>query len=321
MAQLTDMDITHVSLVDKGANQRRFAVKKQAGTGPDARLQKAIAEGIAKGSGRKTGVLGALRKAISPRRRITKSAADQVSQLAWALYYVFDVLEAVAADVQADPNDPDASADEGEVGSLQQISQDLLGVMASIAGDVGTADDLEDIAEQAAAYASAMQSYYPVYMRDGGIAKVGQKQFTQARLTSIKEAAGKLAGLLEEIETETESDDEDSKDTKKRAQPQEVNVTSDEIAAVSKAVAEALEPRIAAIEKRLPPAEDKSTVEKGAGQDGDITLADVAAAITKVADRVEKIETARGERTSIVGQDSPSGVKKRGTFAGMLTDA
>lgn len=322
--RLTDMHIDKVALVDNGANQRRFAVlKRDPATGADAKLQKALASGIAKGSGDKPGLLAAIRKAITPaKRRVAKSANDMVSQATWALSYVLELIEDEAASSTADAGSGDAAEDQTDLVTLRQVAQLLGTYITSTAAEVGTPEDLEDVASEAAAYAAAMSSYYPIYMRDGGIAK-GHKQFTGSRVTRLAEARDTLAAVLDEIaeieaEEEESGDSKSSKATKKRATPEEAPMTSDELATITKAIAAQIAPIAADVAVLKAAAQTPLAKGDDEAEDGEVSLADIAKAIGQLADRVQAVETRPGVRKSIDGQDGSEPVKKKSVFAGMF---
>jgi len=150
----------------------------------------------------------------------------------------------------------------------------------------------------------------PAALIDGLIAKVGRK-ISAARLSRLQEAASALTDVLAEVEAA------DDTATEKRDSTQEDDMTPEELtAAVTKGI-EPLAARVEAIEKRLPaeaaapatPAsETPAAVTKTEPAEGEATLADVATAVAKIADRIEKLEGEPGQPTAIQGQDGP--VKK-----------
>lgn len=384
VSRLSQMEIDKVALVDRGANGRRFALLKRDAPKPTAdQIERiaALAAGIAKGRGEERGVLAAIKKVVRPKKRVAKSAKDLVARATWALTNTLELLEIESADLAEDPTDPDAAEDRTDVTTLQQIA-DLWGTyITATSKEVGTPDDLEDIAEDAAAYAQLMTNQYPVYMRDGGIAKadppvpkskaamsdhltaakpgghavadstvadstmadmttqhdsmhgsgsgakhshgdavakVGLKQFSAARLSRLKEkgAAAFAAVLEEEIASEQADDAGDGSKAKKRAQPEEEPMTSDELAEIKKAISEAVAPVAADV------ADLKKNAPVAKAEDKPATLDDVAKAVGLLADRMDKYEGGpRGQRTSADGQDPSGPVKKRGGLSGFLSEA
>lgn len=391
--RLTDMKITNVALVDKGANRRKIAVLKRDG---EEEIGRAFAAGLAKGlTTSAPGIRGAITDIVHKLlpRRVEKSAADMISRATMALTVVLQLIEDEAADTGEDAGeggDPDAAEDAADVAGLRSVAQGLSDYISATAKEVGTPDDLEDIAEDAARYAVAASAQMPIYMRDvtkafkpfvkapadagalkshltadgakghgvadsktsdasmGDLTKLhdsahssgadhahpdgvskGLKQFSGSRTTRLKEAYATLASILEEIEQVEAAADEpaDKAKAKKRAQPEEVDVTSEELAAL-------LDEKLSPIVKRLeavevakaetptptpePTPEPAPTPEPPAPGDDTITNAVLLEAVLKLADRIEKIEKAPGERQSIQSQD---GVEKNGKpslWAGMF---
>lgn len=308
MAQhLTDMAISRVSLVDKGANQRRLAVFKREGSMANAKAPaaalSAIAAGIAKGRApeQPDGILAGIRKALGAGKRVSKSAAANVSEATWALSYVLDLITDESSDLAEDGStDPDAADDQSDIATLKAVAQGLTTYIAATAQEVGTADDLEDIAEEAAAYAAYCMGDYGVWKSARPIAKEGRK-ISQGRLDELKSASDKLLAVIADAESGGKKDDEE-----------DTNVEKAEIVA---AMAEALAP----IEKRLEALEIPKVEKTGEG-DGPVTLETIAEAVGKVAERVGALESATsvGKRTSVVGQDGGTAIKKKAVFAGLL---
>ena len=144
----------------------------------------------------------------------------------------------------------------------------------------------------------------------GAVRKVGAK-VSAARREKLQAAADALNEVLAEVAEETT--------TEKRADAQEADMTADELAA---AIAKANEPLLARLDKleggkaaETPTPE--APVAKAEAAEDEPTLGDVIKAVGALADRVEKIETARGARTSADGQEGET-VAKRGLFAGTL---
>lgn len=291
--RLTGMAINKVSLVDRGANGRSFAVLKRA-TAQEASMETsareaALVSGIAKGMAaqHKPGLLAWITKAIFPRgtSKVAKSAADRVSTAGWALSYVFDLIEGESAD--------DASSDAGDAGSdltsLRSAAQALTTYMAAAATEVGSADDLADIAEEAAAYAAyCATSYY------------ADDCYWKRDPSAVTKKGAADADVRKEIEEMDE-------------------------AKLAELITKAVD---AAVEKRMPtPAAPAAAPVAAAVEKTDdaITLESLGEAIGKIADRLTPIEDvianrvlkAKGQRTSLdEAPDAP--VKKRAMFAGMF---
>jgi len=326
--RLTAMAIDKVSLVDHGANGRPFAILKRHKEGSMTTpltaqaAVGALAAGIAKArsEGAKPGLLATLRKALSPApTKVRKSAAGMVSQATWALSTVLDLITAESADVldlitaesadlSDDAADPDAAEDAADLTNLKAIAQGLTTYIASTAQEVGTPDDLEDIAEEAAAYAAMCAGEYGVWKANRPIAKAGKK-ISAARLNELRDASDKLLAVIADAEA-------DDKSTKTEEEPVE---KAELIAAIGEAVTKANEP----IVKRL------EAIEKAAGapagdppEDGGepVTLDTIAEAVGKIADRLSTVENGAntGHRTSLSSQDGAGDVKKRSVFAGMF---
>jgi hypothetical protein len=135
------------------------------------------------------------------------------------------------------------------------------------------------------------------------IAKAGKK-ISGARLERLQAASEALNSVLAEVAEVTEEAGADA---------QEDNVDKADLIA---AMTEALEPigkRLEVLEKSATPAAAAT-----AADEKPATLDDVVEVVSKLADRLEAVEKARGERTSSTGQDASEPVKKRGTFAGIL---
>lgn len=81
-------------------------------------------------------------------KTLQKAAADNVATASYILQMVLDLIQSEAADLE--PNDPDAAEDEQDISTLGQI-RDLIGqYLTSTAAEVGTADDMSDVAAEQA---------------------------------------------------------------------------------------------------------------------------------------------------------------------------
>lgn len=292
---LSDMDIDRVSLVDKGANGRVFAILKRAG---DGGKETAMLDPVAKGDPEATpaGQASILRKIADflTGGRVSKAqtfgsmiAGEELSDALddsydtlwsalWSAMYACD-------DMGQDISMPDKQALVAQ--SLDEFKAYLLNAMQVGVGKRARPSEV----------AVAKRRITTL------IAKVGAK-VSAARLERLQAAAEALNSVLAEVESDTE----------KRADAQEVDMTPDEL---TTAIAKAQEPllaRLEAIEKRVPA---EKVVEKAADE---LTLEGVAAAVLEIRDQLDPIVKARGERTSADGQDGDSKVAKRSVFAGVL---
>jgi hypothetical protein len=229
-------------------------------------------------------------------------AFDTLEDSVWSAIYARD-----AAGVDLAPADKQALIAQ----DLDEFKTYLLGII-----DAGVQVGKGDITEGALG-AARIQAI---------VAKVGRK-ISAARLEQLKTAATALSAVLAEAEadkaTETDAaaeEDADAQKAKKRAAPEETDVTNEEFTAAMAPFAA----QLAAIEKRLP--EPKVTETDGThaaeddGADDALTLEGVAEAVGKLADRFDAIEKAanRGQRTSGDGQESGNGQVKKSVLAGIL---
>lgn len=290
--QLTDMEITKVSLVDAGANQRRFAVlKRDAGEAPDPEKRSLLAK-IAKALGIH------LDDPVAKTRTFAEIIAGQ--QLSDALYDSWYTLsDSLWAAIYAyDDNGADLPIEAKQALVAQNLDEFKAWLLGQMETGIAKRDQPPTDARSVAAF----------------VRKVGKK-ISAARLEQLKTAADALAAVLAEVESS------DSEDTTKRAQPEEAPMTSEELAQVQKAIADAVAPiaaDVAVLKAAAKPVAKADPDPKPEGSDGDtVSLADVAKAITKLADRVEGLEGARSVRKQLDGQDGTSGVAKS-KWAGVL---
>jgi hypothetical protein len=300
--RLTDLEITRVSLVDKGANAKRLAVLKRDEEGS---MTDPIAAAIAKAGPEeaKVGVLAWLRKALglgsSPvikaatfaeviaGQELTDALSDSfytLQDVLWSAIYAYDEngqalsIEAKTALVAQD---------------LDEFRSYLLAQMASVTVAKG---DLES----------------PDQRRLGAIVRKVGKKITASRLVRLTAAAEALNSVLAEV-AEVVADE--AADT-----AEEVEVDKAEMVA---AMTEALEPiskRLEALEKAEPVAKvDAAAAATAKGEVEDpVTLETVAAVIEKLADRLEAIEGGAAVRKSLEGQDGGAEVVKKSKWAGIL---
>jgi hypothetical protein len=289
--QLTDMRIQQVSLVDKGANGRRFALLK--------RDEEASMTGAAAADDPPAGALAWLKKALgleAPAEPVVKvmTFAERVAgqELRDALYDSWYTLEdalwgAIYA-YDADGKELSIEAKKALVAqSLDEFKAYLLAQM-----DSGISKRDGSPAEAATRHVDAV------------VAKAGRK-ISGARLERLQAASAALTSVLSEVAEVSEEAGAD-------AQEDQVE-KADLVAAVTEAITKANEPLIG----RLEALEKSAAAASASEDDAPATLDDVIDVVSKLADRLEAVE--KGHRTSAVGQDGPAGepVKKR-TFSGIL---
>ncbi len=295
--KLTKMEIDRIDLVDAGANGRRFALFKRDATAPLegldegwlAKVTKAIGSGLATAFGIPEPVEKAMTFAqIVAGREMSQALEEHWTTLQdarWSAIYAYDD-DGNALSLAAKKQLVEQNLDEFKAFLLERMDQGVT------------------------------KSDGPVDVRlfEAFIAKVGKK-VSAARLSRLQEAADALGAVLAEAEADAES-----ADTQKRATPQEEDMTTEELVAAITKANEPLVARIEALEKSGTTEESAEPVTKGdeaEGEDGDVSLATVVEAITKLADRVESIEKRPGQRQSAEGEDTA--VKKgSGVFAGIL---
>lgn len=299
--QLTDMRIRQVSLVDKGANGRTFALLKRdeegAMTDPIA-----TAIEVVDGDAARSGLAGLLRKAadalLGKGEPVAKVAtfAEIVAgaELRDALYDSWYTLEDAlwSAIYATDADGQSLSMDEKQ----RLVAQDLDEFKAYLLAQMTSGIEKRDGSPAARAQA-AMAAV---------VAKVGRK-ISGDRMERLTAAAEALNSVLTEV---AEAQDPEAAETAEEAPVEKAEL----VAAVTEAITKAQEPiveRLDALEKHEI---EVAEVTKG---DAPATLDDVLDAVSKIADRVEAIEKRPGDRTSLAGQDGTD-VKKRSVFAGMF---
>ena len=292
--RLTDMDLTRVSVVDKGANARRFAVLKRdeegAMTGPAARADETPA-GIAAWLRKAADLVLGRPEPVSKVQTFAAMVAGQELQDAlgdswWtlndALWSAIYATDESGADLTLEAKQALVAQD------LDEFKAYLLAEMGGAAQIGKRATDTDQARRQVAA----------------AVAKAGRK-ISGARLERLQAASEALDSVLAEV----------AEVTSETGSAQEETVEKAELAAVvTEAVAKAQEPlvaRIEAIEKAAGTAQDP------AAEADELTLEGVAKAILEIRETVEGIAKAKGERQSQAGQDGGERVKKS-VFAGIL---
>lgn len=296
--RLTDMSIDRVSLVDKGANARVFAVlKREAAMTDPVAVAVATVEEETPPAGfaawlRKMAdaVLGAKPEAVAKTATFAEIVAGQ--ELSSALYDSWWTLEEAlwSAIYAVDDTGADLSLEAKQMLVAQNLDEFKAYLLAAM--ERGIEKRHAGQAELASRHVAAV------------VAKVGRK-ISGSRMERLTSAADALNSVLVEV-AEAEAGEQ-----AETAEEEPVE-TSELVSAISEAVTKANEPlvaRIEAIEKRT------------AGTPGDeepVTLEGIAEAVGKIAERLETVEKSRGQRTSLVDETAAAPVKKRGVFAGVL---
>jgi len=295
--RLTDMTLTRVSLVDKGANAKRLAVLKRDEEEP---MTDQVAAAIAKlDEGRRPLFAALIEKlaafvggAEQPVAKVATFAEIVAGQeLRDALYDSWYTLEdALWSAIYATDENGQALSIEAKKGF---VAQDLDEFKAYLLAQMDTG-----ISKQATPAELVTRHLAAI------VAKTGKK-ISGARLERLQSAAESLNSVLAEVVEVSEEAEQAEEEPVEKAEL---------VAAVTEAISKAQEPlvaRIEAIEK----------IAKSATEDEDdapVTLETIADAISKLADRVEAVEKTRGQRTSVAGQDGDDKVAKRSVFAGVL---
>lgn len=285
--RLTDMDITRVSAVDKGANGRAFAIFKRAESGaeeaqmPDPETspvgQASALRKIADWLVAKAATFGS----IIAGRELSEAVDDSYDTLWTALWSAMYATDANGQDL------PMVDKQALVAQSLDEFKAYLLSAMQTGVGKRARPTDIE-LAKR----------------RVDALVRTAGATADPERVERLTKAAEAFVSVLA---TDTEID--------AGADAQEVDMTGEELTA---AVAKAMEPltdRIEAIEKRLP---EPAAVE-GAAESGDeLTLEGVAKAVLEIRETVDGIAKARGERTSADGQEAGGSPVKKSRWAGVF---
>lgn len=298
--RLTDLEITRVSLVDKGANARRLAVLKRDEEGS---MTDPIAAAIAKAGPEeaKVGVLAWLRKALGlGAAPVVKTAtfAEVVAgqELSDALYDSWYTLQDVLwGAIYAYDENGQALAIEAKTAlvaqDLDEFKAYLLAQMASVTvakGDEGSPD----------------QRGLAAWIR-----KVGKK-ISGSRLERLSAAAEAINSVLAEVADVVDEAAETA---------EEVEVDKAEMVA---AMTEALEPiskRLEALEKAKPVEKVESAANGAETEEEEpVTLETAVKVIEKLADRLEVLEGGAAVRKSLTGQDGGAEPVKKAKWAGIF---
>ena len=341
--RLTDLEITRVSLVDKGANARRLAVLKRdeegsmtdpadAPAGVIAWLRKALGIDSVVKSAVPTAD-AAMRSHLAAKTPSGHGLGDiAVANMSMA---AMEKKHTAAHAAGADHSHTVAkTATFAEVVAGQELTdalsdsfytlQDVLWSVVYAYDEAGQALTLEAKTALVAQDLDEFKSYLLAQMAGTAVAKGDQgspdqrrlgaivrkvgKKITASRLVRLNAAAEALNSVLAEVADVVASEAADT--------AEEVDVDKAEMVA---AFTEAMEP----ISKRLTALEAtpvvKVEVEAVAKDEVDpVTLETVVDVIEKLADRLAKVEGSGGVRKSLVGQDGGVEVKKASVFAGIM---
>lgn len=295
--RLTDMEITRVSLVDKGANARVMAILKrqEEASMPDATVDLAQAP---------AGVIAWLRKQLGfadepVAKAQTFAAVIAGQELSDALDDAFWTLRDVlwSAVYAYDENDQPLTLEAKRALVAKDLEEFGAYLLARMDGGIEKRD-----ASEAALARSAVTAV---------VAKVGKK-ISGSRLERLQAAAEALTSVLDEV-AEAVTDE-----AAKTAEEDTV-----EKADIVAAMTEALEPvtkRLDALEAKKVAKADPDPDGGDEGDDEPATLDTVVEVIGKLADRIDALEGSAGVRKSLAGQDGGTEpVAKKGTFSGILS--
>jgi HK97 family phage prohead protease len=126
-------------------------------------------------------------------KKLGKAAQANTWTASYVLSMILDLLQDETEDL--DPADPDYAEDEADISTLGQIRDLVLVYLASTAREVGTIDDLTDVAEEQAA-AAAMWSDYGWMSR--GVTFADHKERVERQVKTIIRRASALARLRKE---------------------------------------------------------------------------------------------------------------------------
>lgn len=290
--RLTNLEITRVSLVDKGANAKRLAVLKRdeeasmtdsaetpAGVVAWLRKQLGMAEPVAKG----------------PRTFSDIVAGQQLSDALWDNWYTLE--DALWSAIYATDDNGQAISMEARQAlvaqNLDEFKAYLLDQMASVVskGEPGPTD----LAKRRIA---------------DTVAKVGKK-ISGSRLERLQAAAEALTSVLDEV-AEAVTDEA-------AGEAEEVQVDKAELVAAFTEANEPIVKRLEALEQAAVAKADPDAQPDGDESEGEeLTLEGVATIVEKVFDRLEAIEGGQAIRKSLAGQDGGTEAVKKSTFAGIM---
>lgn len=179
------------------------------------------------------------------------------------------------------------------------------------------AQDLDEfktylLAQMAGASVAKGDQGSPDQRRLGAMVRKVGKKISGDRLGRLNTAAEALNSVLAEVADVVQAADEAD-------EAEETTVEKNELVAAMTEVLEPITKRLDAIEAKTPV--EKTETESTEAEDGDLTLATIAEAVTKIADRLEVLEGSGSVRKSLVGQDGAAAGSepvKKSVFAGIL---
>lgn len=293
--RLTNLEITRVSLVDKGANQKRLAVLKRDEEGPMTDPA---------GPDAPAGVVAWLRKQLGLAEPVAKGpmtfadivAGQELQDALWDNWYTLeDALWSALYAYDANGQPLSMEAKQALVAqNLDEFKAYLIDQMASVV--------------------SKGETPPPTSSRIASlVAKVGKK-ISGSRLERLQAAAEALTSVLDEVAEAV---------TDEAASAEEVPVDKAElIEAMTEVITKAQEPivkRLDAIEgKKVVKTEPDPEGEEGDAGDEALTLEGLATVVEKILDRLDGVAQTEGVRKSLAGQDGGSEPVKKSVFAGIL---
>lgn len=290
--RLTNLEITRVSLVDKGANAKRLAVFKrdEEAPMPDATVDLASAP---------AGVIAWLRKQLGFAEPVAKgpqtfSEIVAGHELTDALHDNWYTLEDAlwSALYATDDNMQPLSMEAKQALVAQNLDEFKAYLLDQMASVVSKSDAPPSAAARAQAAVTAL------------VAKVGKK-FSGSRLERLQSAAEALTSVLDEV---AEAVTDEAATT-----AEEVQVDKAELVAAFTEANEPIVKRLEALEKT-----GVAKTEPDPGEDDALTLEGVASAVEKLADAVADMAMAQGVRKSLASQDGGTEPVKKSVFAGIM---
>lgn len=291
--EMSDMDISRISLVRKGANKQKIQIYKEDETDeqeePDEKGLMAILKSYFQGSTRKADEAAA--PAAKKKSKKTFSSMMAVNDITENMWRANDTLRSVMRDIINNEEITDKKAALLQaVDEYSTYMKDKVNVSTIAKGD----------------------SFFDV--PDVVIEKAGKK-VSSKNLETLKAALQALNTVISEAEPELESQ---KTDTGKEENEEESEVKKEDLTEVMKqALEQALGPineRLDKIEKadgkECEPGAGEVTVEKETGEFTEILKSVVGEALKPISDRLEKVEKSRGIARSQEGEEDPARVEK-----------
>lgn len=292
--EMSDMDISRISLVRKGANKQKIQIYKEDETDedeqaePDEKGLMAILKSYFLGSARKSDE--AVAPAAKKTSKKTFSSMMAVNDITENMWRANDTLRSVMRDIINNEEITDKKA------ALLQAVDEYSAYMKNKVNvsTIAKGDSFFDVPEVV-------------------IEKAGKK-VSSKNLETLKAALNALTAVISEAEPAPEG----QTGTSKEKNEEELEVKKEELTEIMKqALEQALEPineRLDKIEKadgkEREPEGDEVTVEKEAGEFAEILKAAVGEALKPISDRLEKVEKSRGMARSLEGEEDPARVEK-----------